>query len=1247
MVDDTDIQLADLLESYPSVTTSGFQTLISAKKEFKDMASQIGEKLPEGKGQYFKHQKFFHRFLRSYDELFDLSATGVGKSCSILGFIEYTIKERMKRKMNAKDVDEKVAHFDKILILVKNKNQKNELKNQIICKCSDGHYLTDLVEDSKDAVQARNISREIKKAGYKIDTARKFAKSILEDYPTKEFDQKLADDFADTIFWVDEAHNLIIDPGKDDEAHEKERVYKQLWRVFHLSLRRKVILSTATPMINDQSEIGWLMNLILPANGILPKGYDYLNISDKDFTTFFPNYPYNPRTTDRNTWLNYFRQLYPYDHNLQNNDVDLLPYIRRDLEKYFRGQFPKDYNFKTATLQDLEPYFRGRIGYIRATNTGAIPEEQGEIIRTEFNLDGVKFTSNLVADISWMSDFQTEVYLNAMKSSGGRDDLYGGQRQASNFVFPDETWGNGITDEERRLRKTQKDARKIVNKEDDKLDAPREPINSLHLDTEANEQSELFFIDSNNFQKRGFRRYVELIGDNVYRATPEFASYISTLDNIGVLSCKYKSIIENVMYQPGNCFVYGEFVKGSGAIVLGLCLEQLGFTRYNENSTIFSGGEGRDSKRKLCPSNEKKLKEERKARIPKGLRYALLTGDTTTDAKFISMMETMNSYENRHGDYIKVLISSKSGRDGINVNNVLQIHLIGPEWNQSSMYQAVSRGIRATSHEDLIKEEEIRIASQGGDPNSVKIDIKVFRHAAISTDESESSIDLQMYQLSEVKDRGIKRIMRIMKQCAIGCQINKRRNIRQPPDVDGSPECDYDICDYECVDPDPDPDYTDYSTYDVVYANDEISKSMESIIKIFKTDNAFTIEDIISLLKNERKKFIIIALEKIITEKIPLIDRFGYISYLREDNSTFYLDRNYPSGTEPSYAMSYYTKGIIAIQKNSLENIVTLFESSEYEQIFNELENMDPNDPSFYERLSSISIEGQALILEEAIKRQMMDHISPVTEAVTQKYNLMIFIIHDPISELEKEYENLSDNKRKRGRKRNPEIKRRMKKINPSKINETENVEDSNAEQVVIHTLYSLVTNQTGYSVTSRFNKGEGRTRIIKPSEFANGWRDINQFELPVYNKIIQNEMAKKKKVFEDKGIYGFVLLSDGEFRIRDRLTEDEAAKDDSRKIKKGKKCKTWHRPDLIDVMWEIGIDEPEGNFQNFTEEDRETLINTLLNTNINKNVDELSEFPLDKLSWYYKWYISKRITRELMCDIIKNKMIEDGRFLD
>ena len=330
----SNLQLSDMLGTYPSIYTPGIQSLIIAKKEFNELASYVGETLPEGRGHYFNHQKFYHRFLRVYDDLLILDATGTGKSCSVFGFTEYVRKELEKSHSETSDKDEEsdemVINLKKVIILVKSSTQKLELKHQLACR-SDGHYETTQVRAAQnETTQKATLSHAIKKAGYEITTYVSFANSIRDEIRNLD-PQRLEKKFSDTIFWIDEAHNLISEfeegsaptsqrprtnnPTGDSSAElRKEITYDIIWKVFHAAKRSKRIISTATPMINHPNEFRYLLNLLLPQHGKIPDDLIIDALTDNDKATFFPEYV--------------ARGFVPADIN------------REDLDQYFVGQIP-------------------------------------------------------------------------------------------------------------------------------------------------------------------------------------------------------------------------------------------------------------------------------------------------------------------------------------------------------------------------------------------------------------------------------------------------------------------------------------------------------------------------------------------------------------------------------------------------------------------------------------------------------------------------------------------------------------------------------------------------------------------------------------------------------------------------------------------------------------------------------------------------------------------------------------------
>jgi hypothetical protein len=624
-------------------------------------------------------------------------------------------------------------------------------------------------------------------------------------------------------------------------------------------------------------------------------------------------------------------------------------------------------------------------------------------------------------------------------------------------------------------------------------------------------------------------------------------------------------------------------------------------------------------------------------------RYALLTQETAhSDTKFASMMEAMNSYENRHGDYIKVLISSRVGRDGINVNNVLQIHLMGPEWNQSNIYQAMSRGLRATSHENLLDEERLRLAAEGQDPETARVVVKVYKHAAISPQYGTECVDYRMYRTAEAKDRSIRRILRFMKQTAVGCQIHYNRNVRAG-DVDGSQACDYDVCRYQCVDPPP--EEIDYSTYDLLYADDEVDEVISHLLNTFRQRNALTLDEIERLLPQFRTKYIVMALEQLVIHRRPLTDRFGYTSYLREDAGSFYLDREYPTETPAEYAMAYYTDGIIGIEPRDLADIVVELEAGEHQEVRGELENIPPDSPEFDVLLDGLTIDGRVSVLENAIMRRAQGENTPYIQAIMRKFESVIFQLHEPQTELRKVYEAKALNKPKRGRRPDPTTKRRTKKVDEA-ANQGNVVWDENTEEIYIHDLYVQLTDRTGYNTTAKVNKAEGRLRLLKPSQITTGWRDMDEVEAGVYNILLQILIARRKQHLEEQGLYGFIQAGQpgkpDRFIIRDRLTENPRANTDTRLVKRGRECKTWDRPLLVDMVWNIGVAEP-GGVQPLT---RAAMVNFLLAQEKFNHAAEVNNWNDNQVMYYYKWYKATKISRAEMCEHIKYRMEVTGRML-
>lgn len=1405
------IQLSDLLASYPDISTQRFQTLFSEKKEFNELASSITERPPQtGELYRYRHQELIKRALRAYDSLLVAAETGTGKTCSVVAFTEWVLEQ-----YQALSEGKKTGNIRRVIVLVPGKAQKAEFRYQLVCRCAPGKYEPPKSKQRKDgekpldeAHQKGNVTRIIKK-WYEVMTYETFANRIIREYPHPADNWKITRDYSDTVFWIDEAHNLHIDPILPDRPSKRSaknkkpvprvrRIYKkqvtyfQIWRVMHLIQRSKKILSTATPMINDVNDVKSLMNLILPENGKLPPNYRYQDMTSDEIRIVFPDLPRNQElpsldeySTMTPTELRYlfpslplggsiptlsqvremnqdqigilFPRLPPKDiRRITEEDItryyvpidisyaieeDLAPFFRpsnyrratpEQIAPFFRGQMENQIDLLTATMEDVRPFFQGRITFVRALDTGAIPIEQinEEVPPREDNtyeIDRVTYMSQLRLYETIMSEFQTEAYDRARSGregkSGVQRDIYNSERQASNFVFPDGTWGTGLSEAEKQKRLHEKARRRArqhersqilqrelygVETEESIEESPLSLEDQMSIEEESLSPEEEIPLPQDiipsprsfsaeetrgtryttgesmvptgrsgpSNENQAFSRYVIVQGDK-YRASREFEPWLEDMEKIRQLSCKFHEVVRLVSEpDSGNAFVYSEHVFGSGLIVLALCLEAQGFERFTDTTSIFLPGEEEESKPFCARSVGQRIRPD----FPRKLRYGLLVGGIP-DANRDAMLEAMNSYENRHGDYIKVLLSSSVGREGINVNNVQQIHLLSPEWTQSAIYQAISRGIRSTSHVALLEEIGDELEREGKDRSLARVTVKVYKQAAVPLSDIKGDMDLDgsideiMYQGAEYKERQIRRVLRMMKQYAIDCWIHWGRNVR-PDDIPGTPSCDYQFsncgnecrdrwvdwarsigapnaekvadsdfsnsCAYECADPLP--IYEDYTTYDVLYADEIMSRVNEDVKKAFRVRSLLTIEELLAFLPQHRRKYVEMAAEHIITNKIPLIDRFGYPCYLREDRDTFYLMRSYPTETYTSRATALYNNGIIALEKRDLAEIVSDLEVNQQNSLVSELETIPPDSPKFDETIKDLNVDKRVALVENVISRQVAGEDSPFLTAIRKRFSGLIFEMHEPIRQIQ-EMENTTSTQPRRGRKPKEDTKKRVKRVDVEAAALSGILSDVNTdnEKVYLHTIYTSVADRTAYSSTSRFNKAEGRIRLLKPSE-RQGWRDLNQYEKPVYNALIQLMINQRKDVFERKGIYGFFLPTDQKFRIRNILTENPDASKDARKINRGKDCNVWKRSELIDIMWEIGAPGPNDIPSVVTASD-ENLIREIKRSDKEKKVEDLQNWERDRLEYYYKWHTSK-ITRQTICVIIKDRMEATGRLM-
>lgn len=1288
---DEPLELEDLLANPIPDTTQDFQAIVTSRFEFASKASSARESQPSEPGKLFTHQELMVTYLKSHDRLMDISEPGSGKTCPVIAYAEYAKQQSELAKINPGAADPGSSHFKRTYALVGNDAGRENFLNQLACNCTPrAAYLTDAVLQAQTPKQQLSAIRKQAKKWYGLRTYYDLAKHVRTFDDTEAGNRALAEEYSDCIFWIDEAQNLTTDmdlriiPGTN---LNKQQIYAALWRLFHVAQRIKIIMSTATPMINNSRELINLLNILLPT--VMPANLDYVHQDDNFIRTFFPR------------WSLPGGSVLPLEQRARIS--------RADAAKEYVGQIPANFNMQAATANDMEPYLRGHINYVRGLETGAKamyaynPELPIPMLMDQHTVPLQPYIYTCL-----MSEHQRQGY----EASRAGDDVFTQQRQSSNLVFPDGSWGRVYSFNEVASRSADREnkARERLTRE---IEADQEyqrrtglPVRGPATQEELREASSRVKSVRTGQMGGGFSRYVIKGEDDTFAATPEFASILRSMDNIRRMSCKYAKCLEltaprnpNGTFQAGSgsSFIYSEFYNGSGSIALSLCYEAQGFARFRARESIFVGTAG---KRGVCATSgmsRRPLQASVMRDIQSGQpRYAILTSKTSA-AEYHNILEAMNSWENRHGDIIKVLIVSKIGRVAINIHNVLRVILLGPEFTESNSKQAISRGIRVTGHDDLIRE---RLAAGITDP----LIIPLYRLCAVTTanynppsdyaitwatdgtpqiHNLEAGSDIHMYRLAQAKNRDINIKMRILKECAITCHIHRERNVR-PGDVDGSEACDFQECDYKCyspklVDPETNEPIYDYSTYDVRYAQEKIDTIVDVIKRdVFTSYNNITLPELRRLLYEYRGKYTLMAVDDMITNKLAIVDSFGFVAYLYEDGDTYYLDRGYPRGVKGKYSMNYYSSDLIGVVPNTLYDIVTQLQITSAPRELNTLQQMDPQSPEFARYYARLDVPVQVKLLEDALLARLTGKpVTPAEERIMGIDWAFIFGFPRPSANLRGIFAKAYPDVRSVGKPLsdlaniNYTIHFPGEAIGTDKSGATKLYydfeEDDSEPYVYVHSLNSLERDLKETGQEPRINSAAGDLRILDLSggiEQAEWVTIENVLEQKVYRQIIQYAIRQQDEAFRRDiylrhgnrygggQVYGKIDPYSDKLRFIDKTHEGEEANLKKKLKKTGQTCIHIQKAQIYSVMWALQMPLPYGIDMNSLPPPYQ-MADAIRNLDTSaklRNELNISNWSLAKLQ--YVFALSQYHTRQKtgspgLCNEMRNFMLEHNLIIN
>jgi hypothetical protein len=710
-------------------------------------------------------------------------------------------------------------------------------------------------------------------------------------------------------------------------------------------------------------------------------------------------------------------------------------------------------------------------------------------------------------------------------------------------------------------------------------------------------------------ESTAFYRYIRVDG-NTYNPRGKLIDYLKNLRTLSNLSSKYATVIELLRKNDvGTTLIYDNSTDASGISIFAMCLSNLEDEKmdfFNENTSTFIGN-------------------QIKSTFLKKSRYALITSKTP-DNVLTSLIEILNSPFNKNGEYIKTILLSSAGREGLSINHATQFFLLGSDWSPSAIYQAMSRINRATSHIYLLEDLKEKYRIEGKDPNDARIKIDIYNMASIPS--SGQSIDLTMYVRTEQKSYIFAKRMRVLKQSAFDCILNRKRNIL-PKDKDYSSICDYDLCDYKCISTIT-PTQMNYTNYDALYLNEDVKLAGVKIIELFGTKFNSTLEELRSLLPQVRPQAVSMAIDFLVKNRISVINRLGITSYFFNYKNIVFIQSIFSNDSVIDYSSMYYSRFTFGKLETPLKTILQTIQSPKRTEFINKVWTLDVKSAEFKIAIEALDLESKKLLIEESIIKKIENKSNEISRKLLDVYNYFIFQTRIPTSSLEDT--NLKWNKKGKGRKRIDDKARTIESW-AVKLANNENmyIEEQDTPIVYIHTLNSMEIRNTRSGEIRRLLKGGdsyGEERIYIPDENV-GWRNVTELESYVYNFYIQKQNHEKIQNYSNASIYGTVSPS-GLFRIADQRETKRG--NDARKFISGEACSQSSKKDhMIDRLWEITKGEGFVFTQNI---DKSVMIYSILGMNITKNISitlkDVESWSYSRIAFYYYYKTIKESTNNI-----------------
>jgi superfamily II DNA or RNA helicase len=465
----------------------------------------------------------------------------------------------------------------------------------------------------------------------------------------------------------------------------------------------------------------------------------------------------------------------------------------------------------------VEQSLVGKVSYL-ASNNQYMPTriDKGTVGGSDSELSQVLYVSK-------MSDYQSSVYLQTIQQELGAAVPDSSDPVPTDLDSPESNYAPDLSNNKTNtLYKNSSDAGTMV-------------------------------FPNNLFGKDGYNLVIDSETESI---KPQYKHVFDFNGDLSKYSCKFYEILrqldllydQNKRRTTGKAFIYTQYVTKAGTSLLSHVLSQNGYTNYFKRS-----GSGSGNKRFVIFDN----------RLTQTQRTTALTA--------------FNSYNNRYGSDIQIIIGSPILSEGITLKAIRQTHLLEPSWNMTQINQVIGRSIRNNSHSHL-KDPALHTVS-------------VYKH--VSSASEGVSIDLQKYNLAEIKQRNNSGLYRLLKTIAFDCHFHRSTNILDSS-LDNSAECDYQTCDYKCK-YSPKDNQRDHSTFllnlESILEKD-IAYSTLRIKELFSKSFVWTLDDILATFdKSIPVEAVYWSLSQMVSKQIVFQGSLGRSGFIVQFDKFYIFNR--------------------------------------------------------------------------------------------------------------------------------------------------------------------------------------------------------------------------------------------------------------------------------------------------------------------------------------------------------------------